>query len=104
MRLTIDTETDAYEQAIAAVQAAYGLRPGIPAAWPDAPVADPRPGPQELAEDGLADGWSEQLLFHMIASLAPGARAVLRRDHLCTTSPQAASSPGRGSGRRRGPP
>lgn len=27
MQLTIDTDTDTYEQAIAAVQAAYGLRP-----------------------------------------------------------------------------
>ncbi|MEU3521361.1 hypothetical protein ABZ770_39990 [Streptomyces sp. NPDC006654] len=79
MRLTIDTETDTYEQAIAAVQAAFGLRPGVPAAWPDAPPADPRPGPQDLADDDLADGWTDQLLFRMIASLVPGARAVLRR-------------------------
>ena len=67
--------SDTYEQAIAAVQAAYGLRPDVPVAWPDAPVADPRPGPQDLA----ADGWTDQLLFQMVASLVPGARAVLRR-------------------------
>ncbi|WP_406429991.1 hypothetical protein OHB00_50015 [Streptomyces sp. NBC_00631] len=79
MRLTIDTETDTYEQAIAAVQAAFGLRPGVPAAWPDAPDAEPRPGPQDLADNDLVDGWTDQLLFHMIASLVPGARAVLRR-------------------------
>ncbi|MFG2961501.1 hypothetical protein ACGF5O_48285 [Streptomyces sp. NPDC048291] len=79
MRLTIDTETDTYEQAIAAVQAAFGLRPGIPAVWLDAPAVEPRPGPQDLADGDLADGWTDQLLFHMIASLAPGARAVLRR-------------------------
>ncbi len=30
MRLTINTETDTYEQAIAAVQAAYGKRPAVP--------------------------------------------------------------------------
>lgn len=77
MRLTIDTETDTYEQAIAAVQAAYGMQPVTPADWPEAP--DSRPGPQDLAADDLADGWSEQLLFQMIAALMPGARAVLRR-------------------------
>ncbi|MFD3841480.1 hypothetical protein ACFWWC_35265 [Streptomyces sp. NPDC058642] len=48
VRLTIDTETDTYEEAIAAVQAAYGLRPEVPVAWPDAPSAPaPRPaGPR----------------------------------------------------------
>ncbi|MFF7845279.1 hypothetical protein ACFZC6_42050 [Streptomyces ossamyceticus] len=79
MRLTIDTETDTYEQALAAVQAAYGLRPDVPAAWPDAPAAEPRPGPQDLADDDLADGWTDELLFGLIAALMPGARAVLRR-------------------------
>ncbi|MFD5341552.1 hypothetical protein [Streptomyces hawaiiensis] len=79
MRLTIDTGTDTYEQAIAAVQAAYGLRPDVPVTWPDAPAAEPRPGPQDLADDDLADGWTDQLLFQMVASLVPGARAVLRR-------------------------
>ncbi|MGY4928374.1 hypothetical protein [Streptomyces sp. 900105755] len=57
MRLTIGTATDTYEPAIAAVQAAYRLRPGVPAAWPHAP-ADPRPGPQDVADDNLADGWA----------------------------------------------
>lgn len=79
VRLTIGTETDTYEQAIAAVQAAYELRPAVRDAWPDAPATDPRPGPQDLADDDLADGWTDQLLFQMIASLVPGARAVLRR-------------------------
>ncbi|MFE9647468.1 hypothetical protein ACFYO0_25795 [Streptomyces sp. NPDC006365] len=79
MRLTIDTETDTYEQAIAAVQAAYRLRPAVPDAWSDAPAADPRPGPQDLADDDLGDGWTDRLLFGVIASLVPGARAVLRR-------------------------
>ncbi|GGU05989.1 hypothetical protein [Streptomyces coeruleorubidus] len=79
MRLTIDTETDSYEQAIAAVQAAYGLRPDVPADWPDAPATEPRPGPEDLSEDDLGDGWTDRLLFQMIASLMPRARAVLRR-------------------------
>ncbi|MEU3297148.1 hypothetical protein ABZ722_33020 [Streptomyces longwoodensis] len=77
MRLTIDTETDTYEQAIAAVQAAYGMQPVTPVDWPEAP--DHRPYPEELAADDLTHGWSEQLLFQMIAALMPGARAVLRR-------------------------
>ncbi|MEV6132006.1 hypothetical protein AB0M05_35340 [Streptomyces violaceusniger] len=46
VRLTINTETDTYEQAIAAVQAAYGLRPVTPADWPEPPAVDPRPGPR----------------------------------------------------------
>ncbi|GHE24162.1 hypothetical protein [Streptomyces capillispiralis] len=79
VRLTIDTRTDTHEQAIAAVQGAYGLRPDVPVAWPHAPAAEPRPGLQDLADDDLADGWTDQLLFQMVASLAPGARAVLSR-------------------------
>jgi hypothetical protein len=79
VRLTIDTETDTYEQAVAAVQAAYGLRPVVPVTWPDAPAADPRPGPQDLADDDLAGGWTDQMLFRLIAALMSGARAVLRR-------------------------
>lgn len=79
MLLTIDTGTETYEQAIAAVQAAYGLRPDIPVSWPDAPAAEPRPGPQDLAADDLADGWTDQVLFQLIAALMPGAQAVLRR-------------------------
>ncbi|SEB31141.1 MULTISPECIES: hypothetical protein [Streptomyces] len=79
MRLTIDTGTDTYEQAIAAVQAAYGLRPVAPADWPEAPAVDPRPVPQDLSGDDIGNGWSEQVLFRVIASLMPGARAVLRR-------------------------
>lgn len=79
MRLIIDTETDSYEQAIAAVQAAYGLRPDVPADWRDAPAAEPRPGPEDLGDDDLGEGWTDRLLFQMIGSLMPGARAVLRR-------------------------
>ncbi|MCX5426019.1 hypothetical protein [Streptomyces sp. NBC_00078] len=41
MRLTIDTEADTYDEAIAEVQAAYGLRPVVPAGWPDAPSGEP---------------------------------------------------------------
>jgi len=32
-----------------------------------------------LSDDDIRDGWSEQALFRMIASLLPGARAVLRQ-------------------------
>lgn len=55
VRLTIDAETDTYEQAIAAVQTAYGLRPVTPANWPEPPPVDPRPGPQELGDDDIGD-------------------------------------------------
>lgn len=79
MRLTIDTETDTYEQAMAAVQAAYGLRPVVPGSWPPALAPDPRPDPRDLGSDDLGDGWTDQLLFRMVAALTPGARAVLRR-------------------------
>ncbi|MEV6617282.1 hypothetical protein AB0N31_26205 [Streptomyces sp. NPDC051051] len=78
MRLTIDTETDTYEQAMAAVQAAYGLRPATPETWPAAPPAEPCPGPQDLADDDLGNGWTDRLLFNVITALKPGARAVLR--------------------------
>jgi hypothetical protein len=79
MRLTIDTETDTYEQALAAVQTAYGLRPAVPADWPDAPACEPRPGPEDLSKDNLGEGWNDRTLFEVIASLMPGARTVLRR-------------------------
>jgi hypothetical protein len=78
-RLTIDTDTDSYEQAIAAVQAAYGLQPVVPDTWPPAPAPGPRPDPRDLGSDDLGDGWTDQLLFRMVAALTPGARAVLRR-------------------------
>lgn len=79
VRLTIDTETDSYEKAIAAVQAAYGLRPNVSADWPDAPASEPRPGPEDLSEEDLGQGWTDRTLFEVIASLMPGARTVLRR-------------------------
>ncbi|MFF8235086.1 hypothetical protein [Streptomyces caelestis] len=79
MRLTIDTETDTYEQALAAVQTAYGLRPAVPSDWSDAPACEPRPGPEDLSEENLGEGWTDRTLFEVIASLMPGARTVLRR-------------------------
>ncbi|MFF3256393.1 hypothetical protein ACFYWP_36650 [Actinacidiphila glaucinigra] len=46
MQLTIGTQQDTYEQAIAAVQAAYGLNPATVASnWPDASAVEVRPGP-----------------------------------------------------------
>ncbi|WP_328980637.1 hypothetical protein [Streptomyces canus] len=80
MQLTIDTQTDTYEQAIAAVQAAYGLNPvAVAGSWPDAPVAVPRPGPEGLSGEDLGQGWTERMLFDTVAAVVPGARAVLRR-------------------------
>ncbi|MET9524502.1 hypothetical protein [Streptomyces coeruleorubidus] len=77
--MTIDTETDTYEQAFAAVQTAYGLRPAVPTDWPDAPASELRPGPEDLSEENLGQGWTDRTLFEVIASLIPGARMVLRR-------------------------
>ncbi|MEU3342423.1 hypothetical protein [Streptomyces sp. NPDC006668] len=80
MRLPIDTERDTYEQAIAAVQAAYGFNPAATAgSWPEAPALEARPGPQDLSGKDLWEGWTDRLLFDTIAALMPGARAVLRR-------------------------
>ncbi|MFF2101723.1 hypothetical protein [Streptomyces sp. NPDC058202] len=79
MRLTIDTATDSYEQALAAIQAAYGVPTTGPAAGPETPPVDDRPGPQDLDTTDLGDGWSEQSLFAVVAGSMPGARAVLRR-------------------------
>ncbi|MET7914261.1 hypothetical protein ABZU45_38535 [Streptomyces avermitilis] len=80
MQLTIDTQTDTYEQAIAAVQAAYGLNPAaVASSWPDAPAAVPRPGPETLSGEDLGQGWTERMLFDTVAAVVPGARAVLRR-------------------------
>lgn len=105
MRLSIDTETDTYEQAIAAVQAAYGLRPDVPDDWPMASAAEPRLGPEALGSDDIGDGWTEQGLFRMVASLMPRARAgcaaswtwaVLPRTTTCSsTSPTIPQPPSR---------
>ncbi|MFF4260405.1 hypothetical protein ACFY1L_55735 [Streptomyces sp. NPDC001663] len=80
MQLTIDTQRDTYEQAIAAVQAAYGLNPALVASsWPDAPAHEPRPDPADLSGEELWEGWTDRLLFDTVAAVMPGARAVLRR-------------------------
>ena len=80
MQLTINTQSDTYEQAIAAVQAAYGFKPAaLASSWPDAPAIEPRPGPEDLSEEDLGEGWTDRLLFDTVAALMPGARAVLRR-------------------------
>ncbi|MEU9737179.1 hypothetical protein [Streptomyces sp. NPDC048002] len=80
VRLTIDTQRDTYEQAIAAVQAAYGLNPAaVASGWPQAPVPAARPGPETLGSEDIWQGWTEQMLFDTLASVRPGVRAVLRR-------------------------
>jgi hypothetical protein len=79
VRLAIDTQTDTYEQAITAVQAAYGLNSTVVAVgWPDAPPVS-RPGPETLSDEDLWQGWTDRMLFDTVASVMPGARAVLRR-------------------------
>ncbi|WP_262706103.1 MULTISPECIES: hypothetical protein [Streptomyces] len=40
---------------------------------------DPRPDPRDLSSDSIGNDWTEQALSRMIASLTPGARAVLHR-------------------------
>ncbi len=80
VRLVIDTQSDTYEQAIAAVQAAYGFNPvALASDWPEAPALDRRPGLEGLSVEDLGEGWTERLLFDTIAAVMPGARAVLRR-------------------------
>ncbi|MFG2794616.1 hypothetical protein [Streptomyces sp. NPDC048419] len=80
VQLTIDTKTDSYEQAIAAVQAAYGLNPApVASNWPTAPMVEARPGPETLSSEDLWEGWTDRLLFDTVAAVMPGARAVLRR-------------------------
>jgi hypothetical protein len=80
VQLTIDTQTDTYEQAIAAVQCAYGVNPAaMTGSWPEAPAPALRPGPEDLSGEELREGWTDRLLFDTVASVVPGARAVLRR-------------------------
>ncbi|MEU6260470.1 hypothetical protein [Streptomyces sp. NPDC047043] len=80
VQLTLDTQTDTYEQAIAAVQAAYGLNTAaVAGSWPDAPAHEPRPDPADLSGEDLREGWTDRPLFDTVAAVMPGARAVLRR-------------------------
>lgn len=74
MGLTVDTETDTYEQAIAAVQAAYGLRPDVPVAWPDTPAPDPRPGSDAHPRPGRL---RSSLIFRIRAS-STNTRSIVR--------------------------
>jgi hypothetical protein len=80
-QLTIVTQTDTCEQAIAAVQAAYGLNPtAVAGSWRYAPGVVPRPGPESLSGEDLGQGWTERMLFDTVAAVVPGgARAVLSR-------------------------
>lgn len=47
--------------------------------WPDAPELASRPDPAGLSGEDLWEGWTDRLLFDTVASVMPGARAVLRR-------------------------
>ncbi|WP_251063668.1 MULTISPECIES: hypothetical protein [unclassified Streptomyces] len=67
MRLTIDT----HEQAITAVQAAYGLNlAAVASGWPHAPELATQPGPETLSDD-LWEGWTDRMLFATLASVLP---------------------------------
>ena len=48
-----------------------------PATGPKCPHWKPRPGPQDLSDDYLWEGWTERMLFHTLAALMLGARTVL---------------------------
>ncbi|MFF4277133.1 hypothetical protein [Streptomyces sp. NPDC001536] len=54
VRLTIDTETDSYEQAIAAVRAAYGLQPVVPGTWPPPRTPGPTQETSAVTTSGTA--------------------------------------------------
>ncbi|HEY1157950.1 MAG TPA: hypothetical protein VGE95_16885 [Arthrobacter sp.] len=80
MQLIIDTQRDSYEQALAAVQAAYGRTPVSPSAGaPSGPEPVARPDVGGLGGANLWEGWTERLLFQTLAAVIPGARTVLRR-------------------------
>ena len=72
MRITIDTQRDSYEDALATLQAAY-RRPATPARGHAVPAL-----PDGLSAEPIVAGWSEQHLFRLIAQVLPNAREVLR--------------------------
>ncbi|MFI7406054.1 hypothetical protein ACIBW9_37265 [Streptomyces sp. NPDC049541] len=55
VQLTIDTHADTYEQAIAAVEAAYGRTLGFPVISPSKDAAQPSAGHGALSGDGLKE-------------------------------------------------
>ncbi|WP_329251328.1 hypothetical protein [Streptomyces canus] len=60
----MDAQTATYEQAIAAVHAAYGLNPAaVKSSWPDASASMPRSGPERLSGEDLGQRWTERMLF-----------------------------------------
>ncbi|MFD5016654.1 hypothetical protein [Streptomyces chartreusis] len=60
--------------------AVTGLNPAVVAGdWPGASELVSRPGTETLRGDVLWEGWTERMLFDTLASVLPGARAVLRR-------------------------
>ncbi|CAM5316179.1 hypothetical protein [Streptomyces canus] len=64
MQLTVDAQTAAYEQAIAAVQAASGLDPAaVTSSWPDASASMPRSVPERLRGEDPGQRWTERMLF-----------------------------------------
>jgi hypothetical protein len=73
MRITIDTQRDSYEDALATLQAAYRRpvhAPGYSRVLQELPAG--------LSDESIVAGWSEQHLFRLIAQVLPNAREVLR--------------------------
>jgi hypothetical protein len=77
VQIVIDTATDTYQQALATLRAAYGY-PEAEAARrvreEDAGVAVE----MELSGEEIVGGWSDQLLYPLIAEVKPNAREVVR--------------------------
>jgi hypothetical protein len=71
VRITFDTADYSYEQALAKLNAAYGMSPE-----------------SSLGEEDLGDGWTETKLLGVIETVRPAARAVLRfvAEHAPTVS------------------
>ncbi|WP_194918218.1 hypothetical protein [Catenulispora rubra] len=72
MRITIDTETDTYDNALAALRAAFG-RPDDKREESPVPVLH-----DGLSAELLLGDWNEQRLYALIAGLIPKSATVLR--------------------------
>jgi hypothetical protein len=82
VQFTIDTERDSYEQALAALRAAYGVADLGSAAEKYLPYRPKKLPPLyaslPLDNRSIVGGWTERHLFYLVAHVRPGAREVLR--------------------------